>query len=62
MSYQKDSLPPSGYSYLVRYIKDGETIAVEEYYEKPYDEEPLRKQQEAIEADYYDISRSEPTF
>jgi len=62
MSYQKDSLPPSGFSYLVRYIKDGETIAVEEYFEKPDNEEPLREQQAKIGADYYDICRSEPTF
>ena len=45
-------------SYLVRYIKDDETIAVEEHYESP-SEDDCRKQRDAIDADYHDICRDD---
>ena len=45
-------------SYLIRYIRDKETIAIEESDEHP-DEEYLRTQVEATNADFADVCRND---
>lgn len=45
-------------SYIIRYIKDGETIAVEEVFEHP-SEDHLRDQVSLLGADFADVCRSE---
>lgn len=45
-------------SYLIRFIKDGETIAAEEHYEHP-PEDYLRRMVRALKADFADVCRTE---